>query len=90
MQECYDLTESLLERDPYALECLPAHLASAVTLRKKNELFLRGHMCVHFAMAGLISTSIRARVTTSCHIVTALARLAFGSTPQRWIVLLSQ
>ena len=44
-QECYDLTESVLERDPYALECLPAHLASAVELRKKNELFLRGHMC---------------------------------------------
>ena len=44
-QECYDLTESVLERDPYALECLPSHLASAVELRKKNELFLRGHMC---------------------------------------------
>ncbi len=47
-QECYDLTESVLEWDPYALECLPAHLASAVELRKKNELFMRGHMCVSF------------------------------------------
>ena len=47
-QECYDLTESVLERDPYALECLPEHLASAVELRKKNELFMRGHMCAEW------------------------------------------
>lgn len=45
MQECYDLTEALLERDPYALECLPAHLASALELKKKNQLFLQGHRC---------------------------------------------
>lgn len=43
LQECYDLTEALLERDPYALECLPAHLASALELKKKNQLFLQGH-----------------------------------------------
>ena len=49
-QECYDLTESVLERDPYALECLPAHLASAVELRKKNELFMRGHMCARLVV----------------------------------------
>ena len=42
VQECYDLTEALLERDPYALECLPAHLASALELKKKNQLFLQG------------------------------------------------
>ena len=45
-QECYDLTDTLLQRDPYALECLPAHLASALELRKKNQLFLLGHRCV--------------------------------------------
>src|SRR5437660_689439 len=42
-QDCYDLTEGLLERDPYALECLPVHLASALELGKKNQLFLLGH-----------------------------------------------
>lgn len=42
-QECYDLTSAALERDPYALECLPAHLASALELRKKNDLFMRAH-----------------------------------------------
>lgn len=41
--ECYALTAAALERDPYAAACLPAHLASALELRKKNELFLRGH-----------------------------------------------
>ena len=46
MQDCYNLTETLLERDPYALECLPVHLASALELKKKNQLFLQGHRCV--------------------------------------------
>jgi hypothetical protein len=41
--ECYRLTAAALERDPYATECLPPHLASALELGKKNELFLRGH-----------------------------------------------
>jgi anaphase-promoting complex subunit 6 len=41
--ECYKLTAAALERDPYATECLPVHLASALELRKKNELFMRGH-----------------------------------------------
>lgn len=41
--ECYTLTASALERDPYATECLPVHLASALELRKKNELFIQGH-----------------------------------------------
>ena len=53
-QECYDLTEFVLERDPYALECLPAHLASAVELRKKNELFMRGHMCALYVSLTLL------------------------------------
>jgi anaphase-promoting complex subunit 6 len=41
--ECYRLTAAALERDPYATECLPPHLASALELGKKNELFVRGH-----------------------------------------------
>ncbi|KAK9790319.1 hypothetical protein WJX73_003955 [Symbiochloris irregularis] len=42
-QECYDLSCTVIERDPYALEVMPLHLAAAVELRKKNELFLRSH-----------------------------------------------
>lgn len=44
--ECYALTSAALEHDPYAAECLPAHLAAALELRKKNELFVRGHRLV--------------------------------------------
>lgn len=40
-EECYALTERVLERDPYATECLAPHLASALQLGRKNELFLR-------------------------------------------------
>lgn len=42
-QEAFALTSGLLERNPYALEAMPMHLTSALELRKKNELFLRGH-----------------------------------------------
>jgi anaphase-promoting complex subunit 6 len=44
--ECYALTSSALEQDPYALELLPVHLAAAVTLKKGSELFLLGHRLV--------------------------------------------
>jgi tetratricopeptide (TPR) repeat protein len=40
-EECYSLTEAVLERDPYATECLVPHLTSALQLGRKNELFLR-------------------------------------------------
>ncbi|EIE23608.1 TPR-like protein [Coccomyxa subellipsoidea C-169] len=40
------LTSQLLDQDPYALEAMPVHLAAALELRKKNELFLRGHKLV--------------------------------------------
>lgn len=40
-EECYALTERVLERDPYATECLAPHLAAALELGRKNELFLR-------------------------------------------------
>ncbi len=42
-QEAFALTAGLLERNPYALEAMPVHLTAALELRKKNELFLRGH-----------------------------------------------
>eukprot|EP00850_Spirogloea_muscicola_P001738 SM000006S19503 [mRNA] locus=s6:1138818:1144930:- [translate_table: standard] len=45
-QCCYDITKRLLEQDPYALQCMPVHLASALELRKKNELFLTAHKLV--------------------------------------------
>lgn len=45
-QQCYALTTGLLARDPYATEHLPLHLAAALELRQKNELFLRAHKCV--------------------------------------------
>lgn len=43
VQECHALTSQLLDQDPYALEAMPVHLAAALELRKKNELFLRAH-----------------------------------------------
>jgi anaphase-promoting complex subunit 6 len=43
LQECYALTSELLEKDPYALEAMPVHLAAALELGKKNELFLKAH-----------------------------------------------
>ncbi|KAK9905515.1 hypothetical protein WJX75_001308 [Coccomyxa subellipsoidea] len=45
-QECHALTSQLLDQDPYALEAMPVHLAAALELRKKNELFLRAHKLV--------------------------------------------
>ncbi|KAK9823965.1 hypothetical protein WJX72_006697 [[Myrmecia] bisecta] len=45
-RECYQLTSSVLESDPYAMEAFPVHLAAALELRKKNELFLRSHRLV--------------------------------------------
>lgn len=44
-QEVFALTHALLERNLYALEAMPVHLTAALELRKKNELFLRGHRC---------------------------------------------
>lgn len=44
-QEAFALTSGLLAGNPYALEAMPTHLTAALELRKKNELFLRGHRC---------------------------------------------
>ena len=43
LQECYSLTSSLLENDPYATEAYPVHITASLELRKKNELFRRAH-----------------------------------------------
>lgn len=43
MQECFQLTTFVIERDAYALEAMPLHFTAAVELKKKNELFLRAH-----------------------------------------------
>ena len=43
VQECYEATSRVVGQDPYALEVMPLHLACAVELGHKNELFLRSH-----------------------------------------------
>lgn len=45
-QRCYDTTKALLEKDPYQLNCMPFHIASALELGRKNDLFLRAHNLV--------------------------------------------
>lgn len=45
-QDCYTLTSSLLENDPYATEVYPVHITASLELRKKNELFRRAHKLV--------------------------------------------
>eukprot|EP00897_Mesotaenium_endlicherianum_P010380 jgi/Mesen1/9370/ME000610S08680 len=45
-QRSYDATKSLLERDPYDEKALAVHIASALELGRKNELFLRAHQLV--------------------------------------------
>lgn len=50
MQECFQLTSFILEKDPYAIEAMPLHLAAAVELKNKNELFLRAHRLVYICL----------------------------------------
>jgi anaphase-promoting complex subunit 6 len=40
-EDAYQLTNMLLGQDPYASQALTTHLAAALQLGKKNELFLR-------------------------------------------------
>jgi hypothetical protein len=40
-EDAYQLTSSILSQDPYATQALSTHLAAALQLGKKNELFLR-------------------------------------------------
>ena len=43
VQDCFRLTSTILQKDPYALEAVPLYLTSALELRKKNDLFLQAH-----------------------------------------------
>uniref|UniRef100_A0A383WBY8 Uncharacterized protein n=1 Tax=Tetradesmus obliquus TaxID=3088 RepID=A0A383WBY8_TETOB len=45
-EDAYQLTSSILSQDPYATQALSTHLAAALQLGKKNELFLRAHKLV--------------------------------------------
>ena len=37
------MSSSVLQRDPYALQCLPLHLGAALQLGRKSDLFMLGH-----------------------------------------------
>lgn len=39
-QKCFELTTSLFERDPFHLKCTLVHIATAMELGHKNELYL--------------------------------------------------
>ena len=72
MQEVFGLTHALLERNPYALEAMPVHLTAALELRKKNELFLRGH---RYAASGACSErSCAGTVIVLCGSLTAIGK----------------
>ena len=45
-RQCYEVTQAVLDQDPYFVDCLPVHLACACELGKKNDLFLLGHKLV--------------------------------------------
>ncbi|KAF6256091.1 hypothetical protein COO60DRAFT_1471149 [Scenedesmus sp. NREL 46B-D3] len=45
-EDAYQLTSSILSQDSYATQALSTHLAAALLLGKKNELFLRAHKLV--------------------------------------------
>jgi hypothetical protein len=39
-QKCFELTTTLFERDPFHLKCTLVHIATAMELGHKNELYL--------------------------------------------------
>ncbi|CAD7705302.1 unnamed protein product [Ostreobium quekettii] len=41
--EAHQISQEVLDRDPYASDCIPIYLASCLELNKRNELFLRAH-----------------------------------------------
>lgn len=45
-QQCFNLTEVILKKDPYHSSCLPVHIACLVELRKTNALFYLAHKLV--------------------------------------------
>lgn len=46
LERSYGTSKSILERDPFHLMVMPCHLATAVELKRKNELFLQAHRMV--------------------------------------------
>ena len=42
-EECYRVSSSVLQRDPFALQCLHLHLGAALQLGRKSDLFMLGH-----------------------------------------------
>ena len=47
------MTSEVLKQDAYALEAMPCHLAAALELRKKNDLFLLSHRSGPHAGSGM-------------------------------------
>ncbi|PVD19099.1 hypothetical protein C0Q70_21658 [Pomacea canaliculata] len=47
-QECFQITSSVLSKDPYHSQCLPLHIAALVELKKSNALFYLGHKLIDF------------------------------------------
>ncbi|ESO83785.1 hypothetical protein LOTGIDRAFT_132783 [Lottia gigantea] len=47
-RECYNLTLSVLGKDPYNYKCLPIHIAVLTELKKSNALFYLAHKLVDF------------------------------------------
>ncbi|XP_020712123.2 cell division cycle protein 16 homolog isoform X2 [Athalia rosae] len=45
-QQCFSLTERILQKDPYHSACLPVHIACLVELKKANALFYLAHKLV--------------------------------------------
>uniref|UniRef100_T1JHN4 peptidylprolyl isomerase n=1 Tax=Strigamia maritima TaxID=126957 RepID=T1JHN4_STRMM len=44
--ECFKITNSVLNRDPFHSDCLPIHIACLVELKKSNALFYLAHRLV--------------------------------------------
>uniref|UniRef100_A0A1D2A5H8 Uncharacterized protein n=1 Tax=Auxenochlorella protothecoides TaxID=3075 RepID=A0A1D2A5H8_AUXPR len=47
--ECWALTREALQRDPYAGQCLAAHCAAGVALRRRQDLFVLAHRAMEEA-----------------------------------------
>ena len=54
-RRCYEVTQRVLQEDPHHLDVLPCHLACAVELGRKNDLFLLGHQLVEEHPARAVS-----------------------------------
>lgn len=54
-KRCYDITTSILRRDPYVMECLPVHISCLMELGKSNDLFYKAHKLVDMYPENAIS-----------------------------------